>query len=288
MKTYMSIDGGGALGIGPAEFLARLECMPLTIQHALDGIDAYAGSSVGALLVTLRASGRDWREIREIFMEECPNIFEKPPLSWRLNPFKPKYDNKALKVIAQKYLGSMRLSDLYNPVFLTAFDFVTGQPKILDRTDNVPAWWAVLTSAAAPTYFPIVDGRYGDGGLVANNPAMVGLAACTRQLGWKLKETKCLSFGTNGKKWKAPKVNNITVLGWLSPLIKTYFDGGEERDTYEAKAMLGREFLRIEPRLHHEYEMDDVPAALGAYRKIWARLFEEDKEIVMDWLLNIG
>jgi patatin-like phospholipase/acyl hydrolase len=287
LKTLLSIDGGGALGIGPAEFLARLECLPSPVQHALDNVDAYAGSSVGALLVALKATDRDWREIREIFLKECPNIFAKPSLAWRLNPWKPKYDNKELKAVAQRYFGMLAMSDLHKPVFLTSFDFTTGQPKIWDRTDNVPVWWAVLTSTAAPTYFPVIDNRYSDGGLVANNPSMIGLAACIRQLGWRLEDTRCLSFGTNGKKWKKPKVDKITKIGWLSPLIKAYFDGGEERDIYETHAMLDRQFLRIEPRLRHEYEMDDVVAALSSYRKIWDRLFEEDKDIVIDWLLNV-
>jgi patatin-like phospholipase/acyl hydrolase len=289
MKTLLSIDGGGALGIGPAEFLSHAEREIGEIRS----VDAYAGSSVGALLVALKATGKTWREVRDIFIKECPKIFAKPSLQWRMNPWKPKYNNKNLKEVALKYFGRcgvessitgpLYMCDLEKPVFITAFDFATGKPKIFDRTDKVPVWWAVMCSAAAPTYFPIIDNRFGDGGLVANNPSMVGLAACVRQLGWDMYDIKCLSLGTNGHKWDNPKVNNITKIGWLKPLLNTYFEGGEARDSYYCQAMLGGNHLRIEPTLQHEIEMDDYEEALTAYRNIWLELWHDDGVMVKNW-----
>ena len=126
MKTLLSIDGGGALGIGPAEFLSHAEREIGEIRS----VDAYAGSSVGALLVALKATGKTWREVRDIFIKECPKIFAKPSLLWRMNPWKPKYNNKNLKEVALKYFGRcgvessitgpLYMCDLEKPVFITA------------------------------------------------------------------------------------------------------------------------------------------------------------------------
>jgi hypothetical protein len=275
----LSIDGGGALGIGPCELLARLE-----EGHGRIRPDAYAGTSVGALLVALAAAGRPWAHVREIFARECPGIFEKPNLAWRLNPCKPRYDGRALRRAAQTYFQDMRLCEVESPIFLTSFDFQVGHPKVWDRGDTEYVWRAVLASAAAPTYFPIVDGRWGDGGLVANNPAMVGLAGCAAREGWDLRAARCLSLGTNGDAWRPVRVRNRSAIGWLRPLLATFLDGGEELATFEARAVLGERLLRVEPHLRHEVPMDDVEAALGPYRRLWGDLWHARRDEILLWL----
>ncbi len=278
-RWLMSIDGGGALGIGPAELLSRAEAtVGRLVPHA------YAGTSVGALLAALAASGRSWRTIRDIFLAECPRIFERPPLSWRLNPWRPKYDGKALRSAAQRHLGDLRMCDLATPTFLTAFDFQVGRPKVFDCRDETPVWYAVLCSTAAPTYFPIVDGRWGDGGLVANNPTVVGLVGAVAKCGWDLNDAWCLSLGTNGDSWRDPHVAHRSKIGWLKPLLDTFMGGEEELATFQAHALLGERLLRLEPHLRHDVAMDDVATALWSYRAIWGAMWEKRAAEIGDWL----
>jgi hypothetical protein len=279
MPLLLSIDGGGALGIGPCELLARLE----EAQGRLLP-DAYAGTSVGALLAALAATGRPWSHVREIFMRECPGIFERPSWAWRMNPWRPRYDGRALRRAAQTYFQDQRMCEVEVPIFLTSFDFHTGRPKVWDRGDATPIWRAVLCSAAAPTYFHIVEGRYGDGGLVANNPAMVGLAGCAAKESWDLRTARCLSLGTNGDAWRDPKVAHRTLLGWLRPLLATFMEGNEELADFEARAVLGDRLRRVEPALRHEVKMDDVAAALGPYRQRWVDLWHAEKDAILLWL----
>lgn len=280
-SLILSIDGGGALGIGPCELLSRLE-----EAHGRLHPDAYAGTSVGALLAALAATGRSWAQVREIFGRECPGIFEKPGLAWRLNPWKPKYDGKALRNAAQFFFQDMRMCDVAVPIFLTSFDFKLGRPKIWDRGDTTPIWKAVMCSAAAPTYFPIVEGRYGDGGLVANNPSMVGLAGCVKKEGWDVDSLWCLSLGTNGDSWKDPKAGHKTKIGWLNPLLETFMSGAEELATFESRSLLNGRLLRIEPHLREEIKLDDVKAALGGYRKVWKELWLARHDEILNWLAN--
>ena len=249
---------------------------------------AYAGTSVGSLLVALAAMGMSWAEIADIFQCECPRIFEKPSFWWRINPRRPKYDGKALRAAAQKYFGGARMCDLPTPTFLTAFDFKVGRPKVFDCKDDVPVWYAVMCSTAAPTYFPIIDGRYGDGGLVANNPAMVGIAGGVSKLGWKLKDMWCLSLGTNGDAWRDPKVARKSKIGWLKPLFDTFMTGNEELGTFQAKTLLGDHLLRIEPKLDEAYDLDDVDIAMGIYNQIWASLYREKEDEFLSWLKAAG
>lgn len=279
MAWLLSVDGGGALGIGPAAYLKDAEIVMDRVQP-----QAYAGTSVGALLVALAASGRSWDAIYDIFRIECPRIFGTPPLGWRLNPRRPKYDGVALEAACKRYLGNMRLTDVDMPFFLTSFDFQRGRPKVWDHTDAVPMWYAVLCSTAAPTYFPIVEGRYGDGGLIANNPAMVGLAGCVGKARWALDQTYCLSLGTNGYAWVAPQVVKRSVLGWVRPLLETFMSGNEELATFQVGAMIGSRMVRVEPTLRHDIALDDVTAALGGYADIWHRLWTAGAKDMTAWL----
>lgn len=264
-KLFLSVDGGGALGIGPAEFMCRIDKYYGVIP------DVYAGTSVGALLIAMAAVGYSWAEIRDVFIKECPKIFQKPSIWWRINPTKPRYDGKALKQAAKRYLGNIKLKDLKKPVFIPAFDFHIGRPKVFDIEDNVYLWYAVICSAAAPLYFPPIDNRYGDGGLIANNPAMIGYCGSKDKL--KIKDLYCLSLGTNGYSWKDPHVGNKTIIGWIAPLIKTFLGGNEELATYQLRTLIDDRMLRIEPVLDNDINLDDYETALDVCPEIWKSLF---------------
>ncbi len=281
-RFLLSIDGGGALGIGPLEFLAAAERAPET-REALMRVDAYAGTSVGALLVGLRAVGYTWGEARSIFEKECARIFAPAPLWWRLNPCRPLYDGAALTRAARFYLGTVHLDRLPVPLYLPSFDFATGRPKIWGPRDDVPLAYAVRCSTAAPTYFPIIDDRYGDGGLVANNPAMVGVAGCIAEGHADMGYIWCLSLGTNGDAWRDPGVGHRTKIGWLQPLLDTFMTGNEELGTYQARSLLGARLYRVEPPLGHEIALDDVRGALGSYRDLWVHTYAQQHPGVETW-----
>lgn len=283
MKLLLSIDGGGVLGIGPAEYLANLE-MDMFLPAK-----AYAGSSVGALLVALASSGMGWTEILQVFQAEVPRIFAPAPWSWRINPGRPRFDGTALRIAARKYFGNMRMCDLKKPTFITSFDFRSGKAKVFDITDGALIRDAIVASASAPTYFPIADnGRYGDGGLVANNPSMVGIAGLKAKHGWHIHEIQCLSLGTNGDKWKDPKVSGfMSKLQWVNPLIETMLTGNEELATFQAQAILANLYMRVEPVLSGNLEMDDL-TILEQYRMLWGALYNRDKDALKQWLRMCG
>jgi len=279
MNLLLSIDGGGALGIGPATLLANME------RETKIPAKAYSGTSVGALLVALAANGMSWDEIMLIFRKECPRIFSPAPWAWRLNPGRPRYDGTALREAARRYFGDMRMDKLCYPTFITAFDFQKGRPKIFDTSEGTLVRDAIVASASAPTYFPIAEGgHYGDGGLIANNPSMIGIAGCISKLGWNLNQIQCLSLGTNGDKWDDPKVGGMMLeLQWVKPLIETMLTGNEELATFQAQAILGAAYLRIEPVLLKTIEMDDITAT-SYYQSIWTGLWKMRRDEVLQWL----
>lgn len=269
-KLLLSIDGGGVLGAGPAAYMARLEATPDLVGFIPD---AYAGTSVGAILCAARAIGKKWSDILEILIRRAPEIFEKPPLSWRLNPLRPRYDGRGLERVLKDILGaSTTMAQTEVPLFIIAQDFTRGHPKVWDSRDGELLWEAVAASASAPTYFPPRAGR-ADGGLIANNPAVVGVAAMVDKMRIPLTDIWCLSLGTNGDYWKDPKISALTSsIEWGGILLRNPTRGNEELFSFLSRVLLGDRTFRVEPILSRDWALDDI-STMGEYASIWEAIF---------------
>jgi patatin-like phospholipase/acyl hydrolase len=266
----LSIDGGGILGCGPARYLKLLEAETGRWEGAL------AGCSVGALLAALRAVGYTWAEIDRIFQEEGPRIFARPSLYWRLNPLAPKYPSTTLENACKKYLRGFTCNQSRIPLYIPAMDMATGRPKVFDDTDTDLLAEVVLRSTAAPTYFAPRDGRWVDGGLVANNPSGLAVLALLHR-GIPVEEISVLSMDTGGKFWKDPKVSGrMLPTSWIQPVIRSQMHGNEEAGEFACDALLGARHTRITPSLPHDYELDAV-GSIGAYTGIWEQCWQATK-----------
>ena len=273
----ISIDGGGALGCGPAELLRLLE--------NADGAqaDVLTGTSVGALLVSLRASGKSWADISGIFDKWVGKIFETPPIWWRLDPTRPKFRDNGIRAAVLAELGDLRCCDAHIPFFIPVSDFATGRVKVYDITDTVLLRDVVLGSTAAPTYFQPRDGRWSDGALAANNPAMIAVCGAIDKLGAKLEDVWCLSLSTGGSFWEDPGIGRRTTkLGWATRVLSFALDGTEELAEFQANALLGSRHLRLDPGLSRQYPIDNV-GMCEEYREIWRALWLRRKDEILNW-----
>lgn len=265
----LSIDGGGFLGVGPARLLADLEACGYA-----DWEDCLTGTSVGALLVALRLKGRPWSYIHKVFMEEVRGIFATSPLSWRLNPMTPKFDNVTLLRVVRRELGSMTCRDAKLPFFIPAMDISRGVPKVFDNSDDFLLSDVVMASTAAPTYFAPWRGRYVDGGLVANNPSHLAVAGLVKA-GVHLDGLNVISLNTGGDTWTAPHVSGrMLPTSWISPVIRSQLSGNEEVGEFICDALLPGRHLRITPPYKRDYDLADV-GAVDEVEGIWQKLFPQ-------------
>ena len=266
-----AIDGGGALGCGSSLYMSKL----WTEFHIK--FKAYVGSSVGSLLTLLYASGYGYDESDVIFMNTVNSIFAKPGIMWHCDPTRPKYDSINLEAACVKYFGTKKMTDLKDPVFITTADFAEGKAKIWDNSDDVSIVEVIMCSTAAPTYFAPRNSRYGDGGLVANNPSVVGIAGLKKS-GVPIDKIKMLSLASGGSFWKNPKVGGrMLELQWVKPLISFMLDGNEERDEFVAQEILGNSYLRIKPNETSSFDMDDL-TKLEAWRALWSTAYDNTKQ----------
>jgi patatin-like phospholipase/acyl hydrolase len=102
-----------------------------------------------------------------------------------------KYESDSIADIAIQYFGNKTLYDLNNLVCIPSYKIETGSNVVfkfphkegqLVRDKNISLKDVILSTTCAPTYFPVykinsntLSGSFVDGGIWANNPAIVGI-----------------------------------------------------------------------------------------------------------------
>jgi hypothetical protein len=236
----LSIDGGGIRGVYPARFLTKLEAS-LGAPIA-DHFDLICGTSTGGILALALALKIPASEIQKLYVENRKLIF--PPLykRRRLGIRRAKYNNKKLEqLIKEKFSKANnntnpRIVDLKTRVCITGYDLINAKPKVFKTphkddyvTDlHIPAYQVAMATAAAPTYFNPYSNHYQlinskeeeeflmrvDGGVFANNPALIGLteAHCALQIPYK--DIELYSIGTGQTTFN--ETRSKIVFGWFN------------------------------------------------------------------------
>jgi predicted acylesterase/phospholipase RssA/CRP-like cAMP-binding protein len=162
---------GLALGGGAARGMAHLGVLKSLEQHGIY-VDMLAGTSAGAMVGTIYASGMDPEYTTQCFKSDLlpPWFFRRLPGGgyWYLLY---KYRRHRFEPMLRKYLDHLRMEQLLIPVTTIAVDLVDGVPLVRDTGD---ATHNVLESINLPPLsLPIVQLEQAvvDGGLLNNVPA---------------------------------------------------------------------------------------------------------------------
>lgn len=274
MSTFriISFDGGGIRGSLSTTILRRLvQSNPKLLEET----NLFAGTSTGALIALSLASGVSSKEIDDLYSyENIKNIFSPK----HINLFKPKYSNKNLKKLITTIIPEKtKLSDLEKMVFIPSFN-VKGLTEnrwqgiffnnIKENiTYNASVVDAALASSAAPTFFPSHN-NYIDGGIVTNSPSIASLIAVMHSLKdkYKIDDFRLLSISTgDNPKRIISNTKNWGILQWVFapfrkvkfPIINILLDNTSPLEDLYCKELLGSNYMRINPILMKEIEMDD-------------------------------
>jgi patatin-like phospholipase/acyl hydrolase len=249
----VSIDGGGIRGLVTTILLQRIVATP-GLEHFLDSIDLIAGTSTGGILALGVAHQLDLNRIRDVYITKGAKIFDDTWLDDLVDLGKLRgadYDTGPLRRELKKLFGRATLGELKRRVLIAAFDLDNEDPDPEKRTwkpklfHNYPgpnndraslALDVALYTAAAPTYFPSVDG-YIDEGVYANNPAMCALD-----------DVVLLSLGTGTSlQYIKGKSHDWGYAQWVKPLINLMLDGTAGIADYQCRQMLGDRYHRLAP-----------------------------------------
>lgn len=261
-------------GIFTASYLAAIE--EGLGRRMIDIVDLIVGTSTGGIIGLGLAHGLSAREMRAFYTQHGPEVFTNPrPLYQRLRN-RPKYDRKPLDAALQQTFGGAVMNDLRKHVCITSHELVAGTTRVF-KDDHAPGlhwggeqlvWKVAAATAAAPTFFePMQMGdqdSHVDGGVWANNPAMVGITEAVRYYDRDLTEIRLLSVGTTSAVFRVrshAEAANLGLIGWarkMSGLLQGTVSMAADR---QAQLLLpDGHYLRVDDELAERIPLDDVAA----------------------------
>ena len=304
MFRILSLDGGGIRGAFAAACLARLE---KELQRPItDYFDLITGTSTGGIIALALGLGEPASRIQRLYDERGSLIFtRRPPLPL------PRWQRAFLSIAKRKFPGldegalhrskyaADGLRDTLTDVFGTrtiedatasrlvipAVDLIYGR-TITFKTPHQPdfirdrclrAVEVGLATSAAPTFFPhahIGPGSvYSDGGLWANNPALVGYVEamkireiCRRpdlDPVFGPEDVHMLSIGTGEPQYYAQPGPTDDGLLWWGPRVFDVSGGAQSQGAhFQARYLMGNErYTRIDFKMPTQpWQLDDVTA----------------------------
>ncbi len=296
-------------GILPARLLANIEKY-LNEQDGSDTplgqrFDFIAGTSTGGLIALGLAVGLPASRILQFYEEHIPKIFGRSnKQSWLGRLFRPAYGPGLLRDALHEILEDQTLHDVKTDICIPAVSLQNAAPRLYKsgylarntaRLDEKLLDIGIATSAA-PTFFPAHSSRYStnliDGGLCANNPAMVALVEAMQfekasgrgvpapSSGEKRSpsDITMLSLGTGepcALPYRADQLTSGGIATWAVrrdvtkrllpfpkptiPLVETLMQSQSQVAHFQASFLLDAgNYLRVNPQLKFPMALDDV------------------------------
>jgi len=260
----LSLDGGGIKGIFSAAVLAAIE-EDLHV-NVTDHFDLIAGTSTGGIIAIALGIGLRPREIVEFYINEGPQIFPrwyglKSLQHWVMRKFSAKPLEDALKRCFKEHKFGYSKKRLVIPAYNLGEDdvyiFRTPHHENLRHDFKVPAWKVAKSTSAAPTFFPCsrtVDSlRLIDGGVWANNPALVAVTEAVGTLNITLENIHMLSIGTsNAINHRKNRLNAGGIISWAreSAAVDVIMRGQSIGVNNQVNYLLGKDHVeRLDPKV---------------------------------------
>ena len=266
----LSLDGGGARGIYPAQILASIEkTSGIAVK---DHFDLIAGTSTGSIIAGAAAAGIPLETVVDLFERHSARIFKKR--LFHRGIFRSKYPSGPLREMVQSHFPTVTMGKIPTPLLITSSDISTGgvyvfksrymeelgEPYVRDR--DIPLHDAILASCAAPTYFdPVQVGRplLADGGLWANNPSILAVTEAISKFGRSVEQIHILSIGTGHSPnlYRRRRFWGIAT-GWGRTKLVSYFlDLQSQSSTNMARLILENRYVRLDPDIE-DWDLDDT------------------------------
>lgn len=273
----LSLDGGGIKGLFSAALLAALED-DLRVR-VTDHFDLIAGTSTGGILALGLGAGMSPRELVEFYLHHGPAVFDQRfGLKSLQHWISSKFSAAPLQSALQDCFQDKRLADSRKRLVITSFNlgdddiylFRTPHLPKLRRDYKVPMWKIALATAAAPTFFPVCRSvervRLIDGGVWANNPAMVGIVEAFGPLEVPLSSMRVFSLGTSQAiPHRRRRLDSGGIVAWAmgNVAVDVIMRGQTIAASNQARFLVGPDrFVRVDPAVaSSQFSLDGAKSA---------------------------
>lgn len=265
----IAIDGGGIRGVIVARALAILEDQ--LGQPLRDIVGLVAGTSTGSVIAAGICAGLSASKMYDLYIKLGKSIFKKTWRSklWPLTRY--RYETTPLKNAFHQEVGDLKLGEFWNAnpridAVFTTFDLLENRTRFIKPWKAEYQAWpvikAVLASCAVPTYFPVLDGRFVDGGVGAYaNPCYLAAYELSFCLGWDASETTLISLGTGRSPhyFNPQQANSLWAWQWLEPMLGAFMQSADDQQIHLVNTFFQKlDFRRFQVNLHQGIQLDDV------------------------------
>ena len=267
-NVAIAIDGGGIKGVIVTRALASLERHLSKPVH--DIFRLAAGTSTGSIISAGIGAGLTAAQMHQLYISLGSTIFKKSwrTFFWPLTRF--RYPNEPLVQALRQQMGTRKMGDFWTAdpptdVVITTFDLLANRTNFIKPWKKEYADWpvimAILASSSVPTYFPVVDGRYVDGGVGSYaNPCYLAAYEAQFCLKWDPKETTLISLGTGrDPEGIAPgQPERFQTWDWLNPILGAFLASADDQQVHLVDTFFENlDFRRFQVDFNEHIAMDD-------------------------------
>lgn len=297
-KLALALDGGGMRGIITAQALTVLE--DKFGKKLWERFQLFVGTSTGTIIAAMLAAGYTAKEILDRYIWLGKETFRRNCCSSSLWRFvcRYRYPNEPLLRVLKCVFKDMTLKSLVEerPVVLLAVtrDLCSNKPLFIKsykkNFQDWPLWKVVAASCSAPTYLPVFEKRYIDGGISPfNNPCLLAVFEILNLKDFEPSKTILLSLGTGDFDSSLIGAHRYRPWRWIAPMLDIFFDDTSEQQTNTVRLLIKKseiklDFHRYNVRLGRDINLDDTSCVeeLQAYGKELGRKILACEQVELD------
>ena len=292
-KKIVSFDGGGVRVIAGIVFLKKLEVE--SGKKISDIFDMFVGTSAGAFNAACLAHGEmSADELKRYWSKDYLDRIMETSFFWdqaSLIQARPRYETKGRVKVLQEIFGNAALGDSRKPLVTICYDIEERSHVIhsSDITPHITYIDAVCASSAAPMYFPTYQMENGswmiDGGVVTNNPTLIGFNHAKKFFNTNNIKVLSIGAGLNNQKISGKTSSKWGGVGWLrNDIMGMMLDSEIHNDI--AKDIINSNYLRINSPIGKINKMldDDSEENLEKIHLMGLDWWSEYKESVLNFI----
>lgn len=300
----LSIDGGGILGLLPCMVLAEIEKRFLDGQPIGRHFDMIVGTSTGGIIALGLGQGKSAKRLSNLYIERGKNIFPGNKFVRLLRSVLQvticSYSRRNLENELRREFEDALFGSAIVPTCIPSFEGRYGEPYIF-KTPHHPDYKrdqyeklvnVALSTAAAPTFFSAVerDGYvFADGGIWANNPAMIGVVDALTCFDIDRTQIRLLSLGCGQEIYRMKQRHRTGGLcTWAMQFYISAMRAQSHNALGQAGLLIGRSnLIRLDkPEVARHVAMDDVDRAIVEMPPVAQSLVEGAGHRIADLFLT--